>query len=139
MTTVSCRICEKCGKKYTYCRSGYGVSPEQVNKDRGVTYELCADCNDEVDKEKDTSPLWQLGETGKAMSFSGNSFDLPNLKVLLDKAKAEYEKIMSKRDEYVKAWIAETGLKPSESEIVEQRNYDGSVVMFVRKRRIEEK
>lgn len=43
------------------------------------------------------------------------------------------KRIMENREKYVTAWIAETGLKPSECEIVEQHNF-GEIVVFMRKR-----
>jgi len=43
--------------------------------------------------------------------------------------------VMRHRERYVKAWIAQTGLKPSEAEIVEEHHPSGTVVVRVRKRR----
>lgn len=43
--------------------------------------------------------------------------------------------VAAKREELVTAWIAETGLLPSQCELVEQRSSDGlTVTVYVRKR-----
>ena len=44
-----------------------------------------------------------------------------------------YEKIMNNREKYMEAFIAETGLKPSECEIVEKRNKN-EIAFYIRKR-----
>ena len=42
--------------------------------------------------------------------------------------------IMRNREHYLAAFIAETGFKPSECEIVERREHNGDLVIFARKR-----
>lgn len=46
--------------------------------------------------------------------------------------------IMQNRERLLEAWIAETGLLPSESELVEQNFHDGSTVVFIRRRDVED-
>ncbi len=49
-------------------------------------------------------------------------------------AQRHYQIIMANRERYLAAWIAETGLRPSESCLVEQRHADGSVTITVKRR-----
>ena len=46
---------------------------------------------------------------------------------------SKYQEIMSEREKIVEAFIAETGLKPSEIELVEERTMTGAI-WYVRKR-----
>jgi hypothetical protein len=46
-----------------------------------------------------------------------------------------WREVLNQREEILKAFIAETGLYPSECEQVEQRNPDGTITWFVRKRK----
>jgi hypothetical protein len=51
-------------------------------------------------------------------------------------ASAKMQYISANRERYVEAWFAETGLKPSESELVEHHHADGTVTVTVRARTI---
>jgi len=51
--------------------------------------------------------------------------------------KVIYNTIMAQREKYLRAWIAETGLLPSECELVEERHKD-KIVIYMRKRKTEE-
>jgi hypothetical protein len=52
----------------------------------------------------------------------------------LDKlARSLFEEVMEKREEYLKAWIAETGYLPSECELVERHDHLERVI-YVRKK-----
>ena len=42
--------------------------------------------------------------------------------------------LMRNREHYLIAFVAETGLKPSECEIVERRESNGDLVIFARRR-----
>lgn len=59
-------------------------------------------------------------------------------KTIADAAEAMLAIIMRKREAYVSAWIAETGAKPSECELVETRGLDadGNATFTVRVQRI---
>lgn len=53
-------------------------------------------------------------------------------------ARKQLAYIQTNRDRLCEAWIAETGLKPSESVLVERRMEDGSVRVWVERRREED-
>jgi hypothetical protein len=54
----------------------------------------------------------------------------------IDKAVAERMKfIAANRERLIEAWIAETGLLPSESEMTEQHMIDGTIRVTVGRRR----
>lgn len=53
--------------------------------------------------------------------------------VLAAAAEQRLKEIMANREKLVMAWIAETGLLPSESEIVETSHPDGSMSVHVRR------
>ncbi len=42
--------------------------------------------------------------------------------------------IMANRERFLEAWIAETGLLPSECELVEEMHPSGKIVVYCRKR-----
>ena len=47
---------------------------------------------------------------------------------------ARWEAVMTSREAILEAFIAETGLKPSECEQVSRTEADGTIVWFVRRR-----
>lgn len=46
--------------------------------------------------------------------------------------------VTANRERLVEAWVAETGLLPSESVLVEKHEPDGALVVYVRKRQANE-
>ncbi len=55
--------------------------------------------------------------------------------LLVKQVNERYKIIMKKREQIVEAFIAETGLKPSECEMVEKRCLDNRIVWYIRKRK----
>jgi hypothetical protein len=49
-------------------------------------------------------------------------------------AEQQAREILAHREKYLKAWIAETGLMPSECELVEELHHDGTRRVYVRRR-----
>jgi hypothetical protein len=49
-------------------------------------------------------------------------------------AQQQAREILAHREKYLKAWIAETGLMPSECELVEEIQHDGNRRVYVRRR-----
>ena len=54
------------------------------------------------------------------------------------RAEEQLRIIAANRECYIAAWVAETGLLPSESQLVERRHADGTVTVTVRRRPVEE-
>lgn len=50
---------------------------------------------------------------------------------IAEAARAQYRFVMDNRDRLIEAWVAETGLMPSESMLVEQRMDDGTIRVWV--------
>lgn len=54
-------------------------------------------------------------------------------------ARKLHEHVMANRERLCQAWIAETGLKPSESVLVQRQMEDGSIRIWVERRREDDK
>jgi len=63
---------------------------------------------------------------------------MDNIQILRQKARLKYAEVMGQREHIVEAFIAETGLFPSEIEQIEQHHDNGNISWYLRKREIDE-
>ena len=55
-----------------------------------------------------------------------------------EQARAYLAKVHAFREKYLRAWIAETGMKPTECTLVEKRLPDGTLRMWVEPRHVDD-
>lgn len=55
----------------------------------------------------------------------------PLADAIMDAARKQLEEVYAHRDKYVKAWVDEHGLLPSQVVLVEKRMSDGSIRMWI--------
>lgn len=72
---------------------------------------------------------WKVAQIDTVPPIAGVS-----LSAIQASAKERWRAIMKERERYIEAWIAETGYRPSQCQLVELHEADRTVVYITRKR-----